>query len=336
MITLAVAVVLVPLLLWPAVGSIVWLATPWQSVDVVAYDLTVFDDTYREHRAFGFALESAKAPFAVTDYVGSSPGGAPADPWPAERPDLVALIDAYGVYTNDDGALDPQGSHRVSGRFAADDARTVIRWAADGTFVYGEASLLAEPTDPEAIDLLSGLFGVEPTGWVGRWFSHLERVPESLRRGDWRYRGPGLVLLNGDDQVVLSGAEAPMGRGTLPDGGSFVAPVQSWFEVVAAVPTPDADLTLTDDPAAVRTLSAAGIPAVIPLIVRTDRTVFVAADASDQPVAFLFRKVAGGAAFMRAMPHASGTAFYYHVYVPLIGSLIDQAATTSADRMQTR
>jgi len=192
-ITMAVAVVLVPMLLWPAVGSVLWMLQPSQPVDVLTYDLTVFDDTYREHRAFGFALEAFKVPFAVTDYVGSAPGGAPTGSWPPARPDLVALVDAYGVYSNDFGVVDAQGSHRISGRFGVDDAKKVIGWAADGTFVYGEASLLSEPTDPEAIDLLAGLFGVEPTGWVGRWFSHLERVPETLRRGEWDYRGPGLL-----------------------------------------------------------------------------------------------------------------------------------------------
>jgi hypothetical protein len=233
------------------------------------------------------------------------------------------------VYANEAGELDPRGKNRISQRFTIDDARTVILWGAAGTFVYGEMSLLAPPTEPDAITMLSGFFAVQPTGWAGRWFRRLEDVPEAMGRPPWRYEGPGLVLLRNDETLVLEGAQPPLAVGQLPDGGTFEAPLSTWFEVVSTSLEPDASLWLTDVPDEVERLRAAGIPARIPLIVRNERTVYVAADASDEPAEFLLRTVAGGASFMRLIPRMGGTEFYYHVYVPLMGWLVDQAAGRS-------
>ena len=85
---------------------------PDRDLDLLVYDSTVFESDRRQHNGVGLMMTYLKVPFDnATDYVGSSPGGLPFGTWPAERPDLVMLVDAYGVYVNDQADLDRQKAY---------------------------------------------------------------------------------------------------------------------------------------------------------------------------------------------------------------------------------
>ncbi len=328
LITAAVVLVLVPVLVWPSVGWAVWMTRPVSELSVAVFDETVLDDTYREHRGLGLVLESLKVPFSISDgYIGAAPGGAPTGRWPDVRPDLVMLVDAYGVYENDLGELDPQGRHRVSGRLEAGDVLRIERWHNDGSWVYGETQILGTPTSPEARSGLEALFSIESTGWSGRWFDDLTAVPDSLRSGRWDYTGSGIVLASETGIVVLAGSDLtghlPAVTGRIPGGSRFDVPFSNWFDVVTAEGTVDASLELPVTSEGAAKLASLGLPVRTPMIIRGPRSVYIAGDASDAAVSFPLRRVAGAASVMAALPQTVESAFFYRVYLPTVAWLID-------------
>lgn len=333
-----VVLVLLPLLLWPGVASLVWWVQPDVDLEIVVYDQTVPDRTFLEHASLGLALEYHKVPFSTeASFIGSAPGGLPQGTWPDEQPDLVMLVDAYGVYLDEQGEVSDQGTSRVTAALDVDDVTRVVDWAAEGTEVYGEFNILGEPTTSSASLVLQDLFGVNRTGWAGRPYNDLSVVPDrliELAGGVWDFEGPGIVLLapsaDGASVVVLSSNEleeaVPLVEGTLPGSGkSTRARVISWFEVIEA--EPDADvlmqfrLELNDSGRLL--LQEHGIPFEWPFLVQNDETLYLAADASENNIEFPLRRMSGAATLMRSVPNSVDTEFFYRVYLPVVEWLIE-------------
>ncbi|GBD85732.1 hypothetical protein BMS3Abin02_02153 [bacterium BMS3Abin02] len=330
LITSIVVFVLVPLLAWPSVGWAIWRSRPVSDLSLVVFDETVLDDSYREHQALGLVLHSLKVPFSVSEgYIGAAPGGGPIGQWPSTRPDLVMLVDAYGVYVNDEGVIDPQGRRRVSGRLESSDVERISGWYERGTWLYGETQILGDPTPAEARERLEALFSVESSGWSGRWFEDLSTVPESLRTGDWDYTGSGIVMVSERDRFVLSGAEITGHlvevRGHTPQGWDFDVPFGNWFEIVEAKGTVDAWLELPVTSSGAVALERRGLPAHAPMIIRGARTIYVAGDVSEAAVSFPLQSVAGSAAVVRTLPQTVDSAFFYRAYVPVVTWLVAAA-----------
>jgi hypothetical protein len=343
---MVVLLLLLPLLLWPAVASVVWWLGSASDLNIVVYDQTVPDASYLEHASLGLVLEYEKVPFSADDsFVGSAPGGVPHGTWPSEAPDLVMLVDAYGVYLDGAGQVSDQGTNRLTDALEVEDTDRVIDWAAQGTFVYGEFNILGEPTGSEASQRLQGLFGVEPTGWAGRVFDDLSSVPDRLvvlAGGTWDHTGAGIVLLAPGSErasvVVLSAAELddrlPVVEGNLPGAGrSTEARVGGWFEVVAVRPGAKADmwmrLPVTDSGRSL--LDRHGIPPEWPFLVRSENSLYLAADASENSVEFPLRNMTGAATVMRVLPHSAQTEFFYRVYLPVVQWLIETAETQDGE-----
>jgi hypothetical protein len=341
-ILMVVLALLLPLLLWPGVASLVWWLRPDTELDILVYDQTVPDATYLEHASLGLVLEYEKVPFATKDsFIGAAPGGLPQGTWPSAAPDLVMLVDAYGVYLDDTGQVADQGTRRITDALEEHDAARVMDWAATGTVVYGEFNILGEPTASPASTKLQELFGVERTGWAGRPFEDLADVPDrliALAGGTWGYTGRGIVLLasgpEGASVVVLSGDELedafPVVEGTLPGSGrSAKARVDGWFEIIATLPGAEVDMSMrlpvTDWGRSV--LNQHGIPTEWPFLVRTEKSLYLAADASENSIEFPLRRMTGSPSFMRVLPHSAQTEFFYRVYLPVVQWLIETAGS---------
>ncbi len=103
---------------------------------MLVYDQTVPDASYLEHASLGLVLEHEKVAFeADLDFVRARPGGMPHADWPESQPDLIMLIDAYGVYIGDSGTVSDEGTQRVSERFGRDDAEVVGGWVEAGSWL---------------------------------------------------------------------------------------------------------------------------------------------------------------------------------------------------------
>ena len=339
-IQIVVVGLLLPLLLWPGVASLVWWLQSDVELDILVYDQTVPDASYLEHASLGLVLEYEKVPFSTEEsFIGAAPGGALQGAWPAEAPDLIMLVDAYGVYVDDSGKVSDQGTSRLTEAFDERDAETVIGWVGQGSVVYGEFNILGEPTPSPASRQLEELFRVERTGWAGRPFEDLSEVPDrliALAGGTWDYSGRGIVLLapgsNGARVVVLSSADLegwfPVVDGVLPGSGrSTAARVDGWFEIIATTPETDVDmwmrLPVTDSGRSL--LTEHGIPTEWPFLVRTEKSLYLAADASENSVEFPLRRMSGSPALMRVLPQSPQTEFFYRVYMPVVQWLMEIA-----------
>jgi len=339
-ILMVVVGLLMPLLLWPAIAALVWWLGSDAEIDILVYDQTVPDASYLEHASLGLVLEYEKVPFATKDsFIGAAPGGAPHGAWPTEAPDLVMLVDAYGVYLDDLGEVSDEGTRRITDAFGENDADTVMGWAAEGTVVYGEFNILGEPTPSRASQQLEELFGVERTGWAGRPFEDLSEVSDrliDLAGGTWDHAGRGIVLLapgpTGASVVVLSSDDleswVPVVEGALPGSGRSVeARMDGWFEIIATMPETRVDmwmhLPVTD--AGRARLERHEIPTEWPFLVRAEKTLYLAADASENSVEFPLRRMTGSPTLMRVLPQSPETEFFYRVYVPVVQWLVEVA-----------
>ena len=343
-ILMVVLALLLPLLLWPGIAALVWSLRPDSTLELLVYDQTVPDGSYLEHASLGLVLEYEKVPFATEDsFIGAAPGGAPHGVWPTEAPDLVMLVDAYGVYVDDAGKVSDEGTNRITDAFEEEDADTVIEWAAGGAVVYGEFNVLGEPTASPASQRLEELFGVARTRWAGRPFEDLASVPDRLvamAGGTWDFSGSGIVLLApgpaGARVVVLTSHELngslPVVHGELPGSGrSTEARVDGWFEIITVAPGAEVDLQmrLPVTEAGRALLSESGIPTEWPFLVRQEKSLYLAADASENSVEFPLRKMTGSAVLMRLLPQAPEAEFFYRVYVPVMQWLVDTAESNN-------
>lgn len=325
------------LVVYPVLGAIDWQLEDSSDTRVVVYNATVPDAERLQQRAVDLVLEHRKV-VDVTQ-VGASPIEGLAA-WPDTRPDVVFLVDAYGVYLDDlpDGSefdsrllTDPLGD-----QVAAD----LADWIDRGTFVYGEFNILHAPTPAEVSEQFQALFRVDATGWVGRWFEDLSDVGPSIRilgDGEWpngeglilvsgpvgdRDRSPALIVLRDDD---LSGGPPRLSGVTLDGSDIDGVPVTDWFAVIE----PD-DMTevalwleLPVSSSAAESLAAAGIPSRLPLLVADERSAYFAANVSRTSAQFPMRRISGALALLRALPQSNDAALFYRATAPTLDWILD-------------
>lgn len=331
----------VMLVVTPVVGAIVWQVADPKPLDIVVYNTTVPTEERRQQRAVDLVLEHLKV--EGIRFVGAAPGGIDIGRWPDSAPDIVFLVDAYGVYL-DDVSLDPDASGttlltRPLGDPVAPDLES---WRDQGTYIYGEFNVLHPPTAPDVSERFQDLFGIDATGWVGHWYSDLAEVGDNLQdlAGDtWPADvGPGLVLVAqsvGDrvmepQVVVISGSDLtdgpPMITGFTPDGRELArTPMLDWFSLV--IPSDSADVTMWLDlpmtPSAADALEGVGISARTPLFITGNNTAYFAGNMSRTAASFPTRGVAGALDVMQRLPQSDQAASFYRVTAPTFRWIVE-------------
>ncbi len=335
-----ISVLLASIVMMAVITSIWWRLTPSRDLDVFVYDQTVANDTYPDHAVLEQLLQYHRVAYDVEDYVGAAPGGGPYGVWPQDRPDVIFLADLYGLYINEDGQLDENGSIRITDRLTAPQADDVARWIAAGTPAYAEFGLVSEPTAEAAGALLEDVFGFRATGWAIKPFEDLQNVSpqiQSLQPSPWTYEGPGWIAVHIAaagrasirDLVVLPEAvltePLPIVSGGPPGSDGGQAPFKGWLGVIEAKETSKVDawvqLGVTDE--GLDLLDAAGIPNRFPALVRTERTLYFAGDGLDDETPFRLRRLKGGALFTRLVT-GEEFRFLYQVLEPSVGWMLQQ------------
>lgn len=332
----------------PFAGWLHWVTKPERTVDLLVYDSTVFEPERRQHNAVGLMMKYLKVPFeADADYVGSLAGGLPFGVWPDEAPDLVLLVDAYGVYVNEQADVDPNGTIRITPSFPRNHAIDIVDWASQGTVVMGEFNMMHEPTDPGTSEVLQGLFGVDATGWTGRAFENLQDVSPRLQEiygQPWGFTGPGLVLIGAsvgdhrqDGVVLVLGPDELTSLNPEISGESLLGSdatnilYDSWFALIQAQSGADTvlwiDLPVNDRGAAI--LDEWGIAKRSPFLVWNDNTVYAAGNLASTPAAFPARRISGALAVLERLPFDDNVALFYRVYAPVVARLVEMADETS-------
>lgn len=362
----------------PFVGvHVAWRLRPDRPLDVVAIDKTVPLPDYREHLGLYWLLAHRHIVRPEGglyrkewDYYGYRP--VPPDEYQLRAlpddlgaPDLIWVVDTYGVYAED---IDPRyaylGRHsrKVHGGATAREAAAIARaWRPGGTLVM-EFNAFATPTEDAPRRALEKLAGVRWTGWTGRYFPDLAdegEVPVWLRatfekrdEKPWSYAGPGYAFVHVDGRLLVLREpddvtpELPRVRFTpaaLKEyGPDDDVPYAYWFDVVEPAKGTEvlARHRLVPTARGRRYFEAAGLPAEFPAVVRRraggKTSWYFAGDFSDVGRAPETFRLAGTEGFFRTFawwPAFDPQTFYWKVYVPLVGRILEDAVAARAARV---
>jgi hypothetical protein len=350
-----------------AAPYILWHLKSQVALSVVIVDKSVAKTTERKHAGLAWVLNHEKvAPpkgssrfDSTTDYVGSRPatsGTRRRVAVPTTPTDLVYLADTYGVYASEAGQtpydLRPQ---LIDGGMSVEELRSLITHLEPGGTLIGEFNTIGPPTPPAARALMSTTFGVKSTGWLVRYFEHLDLTPDLpkwlptvWRRQTgfgWTFRGPGYVFITdlGRIQVLLEGIDTPRealslhvdervatSYGTIP-----TIRYDNWAEVLTADPKAEVlaayDLRLTAS--GVKKMQGIPISGRFPAIIRTRTpqrtTYYFAGDWSERSESsrYDYTGIAHWKRRVASDERNSIEPLFWGIYVPLMQRIIDETVT---------
>lgn len=160
-----------------------WLAKDHVPLEIAVVDKTVPTEEYREHRALFWTLKHSKVSKDKSsyqedkDYVGYHPDTDTGDEiliLPT-NPDLLYVADTYGVYKKDlEGNPFGERSDLLYGGLNFFDWNRIIEAKGKNTTLIVEFNSIASPTPTLVRNLVEETVGISWSGWVGRYFEHLE------------------------------------------------------------------------------------------------------------------------------------------------------------------
>lgn len=264
---IAVAVALV------AIGLLfgLWFIMPYSELYIAILDKTVpataadghsylenVDNIYRKHLGFNWMLNHLKIRnpdtgdrySEVNDYYGYLLNTA-YELLPDERlledmdeiPDLLYLSDTYGTELTEDKGITGAEMNMIS----------MCNYA--GSVVIGEQDILITATESAVAEQLQELFGIDETGWVGRYIydlADLTDVPywappmyKEKYGVEWRCSGSGILLVSGSGDILVFEAKKDFETDSLlkirtvkeyqKEFGKRSVNYYSWFELIKAV-----------------------------------------------------------------------------------------------------
>lgn len=346
-----------------------WQIFPYSELNVWAIDKTVPYTNYREHSGFFWVLKNEKVSNPTTkrlyddtsDYFGFHPYAdgewrGVALPTNAPKPDLIYIIDTYGVYKDDYMSKKVGGgiSEKLYGALEAEEIKTITDNLGDGNTFIAEFNTAASPTALSDRMTMGDLIGIHWKGWVGKYFEDLaegNEVPEwvmtsytAQTKKKWNFFGRGYVLLSDTKQVIVLEAQKDVGPRGLefsfrtPWDEKFKSlkpvPFRSWFEWIQPEDeletVADYNFDLTESGKA--KLSAYNIPARFPAVLYNDnvhyRSWYFAGNFADISVLKTPYKIWGISWLKRLLADNTvdnNAYFYWKAYVPLMQSIVADA-----------
>lgn len=348
-----------------------WRFMPSRPLDVWILDKTVpYADDFREHSGISWALQYGKTVNPGTGkgygeadgYYGFRPlagGGWEELPLPESgpAPDLIYIADTYGVYRDDyspggPGPPLPQGVH---GSLSAYEKALIRKSLGEGNILVAEYDTAATPGNKYDRPFLQNLLGTIWKGWSGKYFIDLAKGVEVSARtiatyeeqhgGEWRFFGPGFVLVSDAERVEVLVSGEDVGRKGLKFqyakewagalGPSRQISFKNWFEWVEAddgIRTV-ADFTLDVTEKGRAKLEGLGLPPTFPAILLDRNSQYTgwyfAGDFAEAKNARTTWKFWGIADLKRLLADdAADNNFFFHwkVYIPLMRRILADAA----------
>lgn len=126
-------------------------------------------------------------------------------------PDVMYVADAYGATDDSMGYFNSATSK--DGGFTSAEISVVDYAHESGATVIGEMELFNSCADTAVYNQASAMFGVTPTGWVGRYIFELRDftdVPdwappmyEQQEGVEWQFSGPGILLVSNTGKIIV-------------------------------------------------------------------------------------------------------------------------------------
>ena len=360
-----------------AVPRILWSRREALPLNVWILNKTVTEGEYQEHEGLMWALNRMKVvdpgsgeSFVYDrDYYGTFPGegsdftvrplGLSTDARSAQKPDLIYLADTYGRYRNeaerqkeDQPWTEPE---LLYGGLNDEELDRITSALDEGTVLIGEYDIVRHTSRQR----LEELFGLSlHTGYYGKYFKELSRYAE-IPRGilanyekqigrRWDYEGSGIVLVSGDDRIVVLREGRDFQGGELSfrftEASGFEKtkeiPYDGWFEIV--LPNPSArilgeyELDLT--PYGAATLEKLGLPSVFPAIVEKQNSrytsYYFAGDYAQKSFDGEYPSNYGYATLRRMFSLRSegdSGQFYWQAYLPIMEKILNGIGDRKAE-----
>jgi hypothetical protein len=336
-----------------------WKFQPSKELNVLIFDKTVPDQTYREHKGLTWILNNAKyfkenqKPYEINeDYKGFVPKegqqySITSLPNDLRKYDVFYFTDQYGVYDEDFNGENDTGkkSSIIYGGLEAADIDRIEQelLASKGKTFIAEFNTFGSPTPESVRDKIENLLNLEWTGWIGRYFPNLnnKEVPEWVRKqyvengGKWNYKGEGFVFVSKNNEIVVVDEKDVTQSGALfnltKQGKNFTnrelqGEYQYWFDINSAGSKEEilAEYNLPIKAKKKKELHGLGIPTNFPAIIHHKNakynSYYFAGDYADEAEVPAIYQTKGLDLWKKHF--GTQDSFYWEVYVPMMKVLL--------------
>lgn len=214
----------------PALMFLSWLIKPKKELKIAIVDKTVLTDQGNEHESFNWILTHEKYCKPDRDLYSTSEdyyGFFPKERWKyeikdfenlndsalnnfADRIDMIYFTDTYGIYNKDWFSNNVRGeySRLMYGGMSRNDLKLLSLMKQKHKLILTEFNDIATPTSRSVRSMFEEMFGVQWTGWTGRFFYSLDttvnkEIPVWVMRDyklqhsrQWPFRKAGIVFVS--------------------------------------------------------------------------------------------------------------------------------------------
>ena len=335
----------------------------WELKDVTELNGIIFDKTvslesdYQEHKGFSWILNYKKIALngkLGVDYSKDYYGYDPVEKkerffkGSKENYDFIYITDTYGVYKNEYEGIS-ESKEKIVGGFEKEEILEIKSVLKNGVTLIGEFNTLASPTKYENRVQLEDIFGIKWSGWIGRYYEDLSygmeigdwtvKRYEEINNKQWRFSGPGIILISENDEVVVLEEKKEFYDGGMKfkfTDSNEVHPYYYWFEILDETEDSEvrAEYSIELTESGKKILSNLGLKSKFPAIVFKDnlsyKSYYFAGDYSDSQSAGGIYKYQGITKFKTLFSLESKgdrESFFWKMYYPYISQILDNSKT---------
>lgn len=363
-------IVLIPVWMW-----ICWLLKPSTPLTIAIIDKTVLAHPAQEHESFNWVLKHRKyvkpdgSFYEVEkDYLGFFPQSNyryqinDFDKKAksrlielARKTDIAYFTDTYGIYTNEwyTQKANLEYSQKIYGGLSANDLAFMKELKKEKKLIITEFNTIASPTKTGIKKEFEALFGLEWTGWTGRYFDVLDttlnkELPKWLTRNymeqhhdNWPFKLSGIVFVSETNQIeileygrhlteplpIIETKKAYRAEYGLPATMKY----PFWFDIMRTSHKNDviATYSIKATPEGNEELAKAGILNRFPAVTAHDkadyRFYYFSGDFADNPIDTRLSHFEGIRIFSSLFyPHtiSERNSFFWDYYIPLISHVL--------------
>jgi hypothetical protein len=383
----SIGVFLVLIVISSPLMFIFWIFMPEKPLNILILDKTVIETKTQEHISLSWILTHDKYAHSKTglydyqrDYFGFFPNDSGSyrindfnrftdeslDSL-ARAYDMVYYTDLYGIFKAEwdekypkdslsaqdsiDNSMERSGI--IYGGMTAIEMLFLRKMKNLNKLIISEFNIIASPTDKEIRKEFETEFGLQWTGWVGRYYHSLDtientEIPRWMKRNylaqhnnTWPFKNAGIVFVKNDDQVEILedgthlDIQVPIIYTTPEYRKKYGLPAKMkysfWFDIIETSSKNKvvSNYKIHVNPTGQKLLSRYGIPQSFPAVVEHDSTdyrfYYFAGDYCDNPIGHKSAKLRGIYMFsdLSYKPgYDERVSFFWNFYRPMVRRII--------------